>query len=166
MFEEFLGLPAHPLLVHAAVVFVPLLAIVAVLYALVPVVRHHIRWVLVVLAIGTPLAALFTKLSGDAFFDRMDAAGRITEGFYPVLENHQTLGNWTLISATVLGVVTLALVYLVPPRGVAAPRVGSAAMVRNLSVAVRVLVVLVAVASLVFVFMAGDSGARAVWEGY
>ena len=36
MFEEFAGIPAHPLLVHAAVVFVPLLALAAVAYAFLP----------------------------------------------------------------------------------------------------------------------------------
>ena len=52
MFEEFQGIPAHPLLLHAAVVFVPLLALATIAYAFVPFVRPHTRVVLGLLAAG------------------------------------------------------------------------------------------------------------------
>ena len=96
MFEEFMGIPAHPLLLHAAVVFVPLLALLTVGYALVPPIRPHTRWVLGLLAVGAPVAALLSKLSGDAFLERMRAANRVTPEFLPKLEAHQEYGDITL----------------------------------------------------------------------
>ncbi|MFV2010403.1 MULTISPECIES: hypothetical protein [unclassified Micromonospora] len=168
MFEEVAGIPAHPLLLHAAVVFVPLLALLAVGYALVPFIRAHTRWVLTVLAIVTPIAALVTKLSGDAFLNRMDTAGRITESFRPVIEEHEQLGNLTLLASIVLALATLALVYLVGPR-VAAAHSAVAAGARGNGVLVLVmkgLVVVAAGVSLYLVVRAGDSGAKAVWTGY
>ncbi|MEJ3745687.1 DUF2231 domain-containing protein [Actinomycetes bacterium KLBMP 9797] len=160
MFEEFMGIPAHPLLVHAAVVFVPLLALLAIAYAFVPAVRRHTRWVLGLLAVGAPLAALAAKLSGDAFFARMNARDAITEGFYPTIDNHRDLGTLTLYAAVVLGLLTLALVFLVAPAGgTAVVRTGA------LPIALGVLVAVASAASLYYVIRTGDSGAKAVWTG-
>jgi len=89
VFEEFNGIPMHPLLVHAAVVFVPLLGLAAIGYAFVPLIRPHLRWILAGLAVVAPGAALFAKLSGDAFFSRGMARGNITEGFIPVIEDQR-----------------------------------------------------------------------------
>jgi hypothetical protein len=158
--EEFAGIPAHPLLIHAAVVFVPLLAILAIAYAFVPFIRPHTRWVLGLLALATPVSALLSKLSGDAFFARLDSMERISPEYYPRLEAHQDFGNLTLYATIALAVLALALVYLVPPRGAGG---GSN---RVLALAVRVLTPIAAVASLYYVVRAGDSGAQAVWNGF
>jgi hypothetical protein len=163
--EEFTGLPTHPLLVHVPVVFVPLLALLAAAYALVPFVRPHTRLVLALLALVTPIAALLTKLSGDAFFRRGRERGDITPEFVPIIENHQSLGNWTLYSTIALGVVTLALVYFVAPRVAAAAAAGSASRSRVLSLVLGGLSIVAAGVSLYFVIRTGDSGAKAVWEG-
>lgn len=159
-----MGIPAHPLLVHAAVVFVPLLAALTIAYALVPFVRAHTRWVLGLLALATPVAALLAKLSGDAFFKRLDEAGGISEGYYPRLERHQDLGTMTLYTSIALGVLALALVYVVAPRA-ATPAAGRLGSTRAVSVALSVLAVAAAGASLYYVIRTGDSGAKAVWEG-
>ncbi|MFY1637926.1 hypothetical protein ACN27F_32405 [Solwaraspora sp. WMMB335] len=166
MFEEFAGIPAHPLLLHAAVVFVPLLALLTIAYALIPVIRPHTRWVLAVLAVVAPVSALVTKLSGDAFFARMDGAGRITDSFRPVIEEHEQLGNLTLVATMVLGVLTLALAYLVAPRVVAAAGASAGGGGRLLPLVVRILAIVAAGVSVYFVVRAGDSGAKAVWTGY
>jgi hypothetical protein len=169
VFEEFNGIPMHPLLVHAAVVFVPLLALVAIGYAFVPLVRPHLRWVLAALAVIAPGAALFAKLSGDAFFDRGIARGNITEGFIPVIEEHQSFGTMTLIWTSVLGVATLALVYVVAPRAAAlGTAVTSGPAWRANPILKWVLagvVTVLAVLSIYYVVRTGDSGAKAVWDG-
>ena len=116
MFEEFMGIPAHPLVLHAAVVFVPLLALLTVAYALVTPIRPHTRWVLGLLAVGAPICALLAKLSGDAFFDRLRSANRVTPEFVPKLEAHQDFGDLTLYATIGLAVVALALVWFVAPR--------------------------------------------------
>ncbi|WP_203934155.1 hypothetical protein [Virgisporangium ochraceum] len=169
MFEEFSGIPMHPLLVHAAVVFVPLLGLVAVGYAFVPMIRPHLRWVLAALAVMAPGAALFAKLSGDAFFDRGIARGQITEGFIPVIEEHQSFGTMTLIWTIVLGVAALALVYVVAPRAAAmGTAVTSGPAWRTnpiLQWGLAAVVTVLAAISFYYVFKTGDSGAKAVWDG-
>jgi hypothetical protein len=46
MFRAFMGLPLHPLAVHAAVIFVPLLALGSAGYAVLPRVRRRLGWVM------------------------------------------------------------------------------------------------------------------------
>lgn len=159
--EELLDTPIHPLLVHVPVVFVPLLALLVAAYALVPVARPHVRWVTGLLAVATPVSALLAKLTGDDFFDRMDAEGRITESFYPKLETHQDFGNYTLYSTIALGLLALALVYFVRPPGADA---GGSSRVRTL--VLGALSVVAAGVSLYFVIRTGDSGASAAWSDF
>lgn len=175
MFEEFRGIPAHPLLIHAAVILVPLLALLAVAYALVPFVRPHIRWVLGLVALATPGAALLAKLSGDAFYLRLQNRNAVSEEYVPIIENHRSLGTLTLYWTIGLSVVTLALVYLVGPRvaaaraaaGADAPTgtVGRAGPPRAVTLALAVLAVATAAVSLYYVVRTGDAGAKAVWDG-
>jgi hypothetical protein len=164
VFEEFMGVPAHPLLVHAAVVFVPLLALLTIAYALVPLVRPHIRWVLGLLALATPAAALLAKLSGDAFFRRMQSRGTVTPEFIPTIQDHQRLGTLTLYATIALAVLTLALVYFVAPRLAAARETGGAGSARALPWILGVLSLVAAGVSLYYVIRTGDSGGKAVWS--
>lgn len=169
MFEEFGGIPMHPLLVHAAVVFIPLLGLAAVGYAFVPLIRPHLRWVLAALAVIAPGAAGISKLSGDAFFDRGIARGQITEGFIPVIEEHQSFGNMTFWWTLALGIATLALVLAVAPRVAAtATAVTTGPAWRTNPILKWVLAAVVTVltgVSFYYVFKTGDSGAKAVWDG-
>lgn len=160
-----MGIPVHPLLVHAAVVFVPLLATLAVAYALLPFIRPHTRWVLGLLALAGPAAALLAKLSGDRFFNRLVDRDLVTTGFVPRLEEHQNLGTMTLWVTIALGVLTLALVYLVDRgAGVLALRGGTGSR-QIVSTVVSVLVVIAAAIALYYVIRTGDTGSKAVWEG-
>jgi uncharacterized protein YjeT (DUF2065 family) len=163
LLEEFMGVPAHPLIVHIPVVFIPLLALLAVVYALVPMVRSHTRWVLGLLAIAAPIGALLAKLSGDALSDRMQERNLITPDFLPRIEEHGDLGNMTLYATIALAVVTLALVYFVGPR-VAATAAGGADSSRMLSLVLAGLAVVAAGVSLYYVVRTGDTGAKNVWE--
>jgi len=163
MLEEFMGVPLHPLLVHAPVVFVPLLALLAVGYAFVPLIRPHTRWVLGLLAIATPVAAFLTKLSGDAFLRRLQSRNQVTPEFLPRLQAHQELGTLTVYATVALGLLTLALVYLVAPRIAAAATAADSS--RALSLVVRLLTLVAAGVSLYYVIRTGDSGGKAVWEG-
>ncbi|MFG1841854.1 DUF2231 domain-containing protein [Micromonospora sp. NPDC049175] len=165
MFEEFMGLPAHPLVLHAAVVFVPLLALLTVGYALVAPIRPHTRWVLGLLAVGAPVAALLAKLSGDAFFERMRAANRITPEFLPKIEAHQEFGDITFWATLLLAIVALALVRFVPPRAAEVNATGDGRPGRALTVVLQVLSVVAAGIVVYYVVRTGDSGAKAVWEG-
>jgi uncharacterized membrane protein len=168
LFEQVLGLPAHPLLVHAAVVFVPLLVVGALVYALVPLWRVRVRWAVTLLALVGPLCATFAKLSGDAFRSRL--LGRGASG--PILDKitqHKSYGDATMWSAIALGAVVLVLVYLTSGRRpLDRDRRQDGGESRPAMLLYGLLIVITAGLALVnafYVFKTGDSGARMVWEG-
>lgn len=156
MFDQFNGMPVHVLLVHAAVVFVPLLAVAAVVFALVPRLRSRVGWVAALLAVGAPVAALFAKLSGEEFRDRLAASGMPATALEPI-NTHATYGDRTFIATLVLGIATGAMVYLASraTKGRPLPRAADLGLA-------AVVVVLAGVAGFL-VFMTGDTGATAVW---
>jgi len=165
--EELLGLPAHPLLVHAAVVFVPLLILVAVGYALIPRLRRYLAWAAVALAIIAPASALLAKLSGDAFRARMVREGTATPDFLPMIDEHRGFGTNLAWAAGALGLLVLILV-AVTWRARASSGDGADVQQKPFTPVAIALIVGVLAAGAVsgyYVFKAGDSGARMVWTG-
>jgi uncharacterized membrane protein len=156
VFDEFMGIPAHPLMVHAAVVFVPLLVVAAVVYAVVPSLRARVGWVASLLAVAAPGAALFAKLSGEELESRLTAQGYPPQTLEQV-NRHQSYGDRTFWLSLLLGVATGVLIFVVSRRQrlrtlpAWAPAVLSA------------VVVALAVLTAIYVFLTGDSGANAVW---
>ena len=65
MFNTIGGIPAHPLLIHAAVIFIPLLILGAVVYALWPRARVRIGWAVVALAPLAPEVPVAGSLAGS-----------------------------------------------------------------------------------------------------
>ena len=153
MFDQFNGMPVHVLLVHAAVVFVPLLALLAVVYALVPKLRGRVGWAAALLAAGAPLAALFAKLSGEEFRERLIANGMNAQGLAPIT-THQGYGDLTFWFTLGLGVATGLMIFL-------ASRPKS--LPRPLDLGLSVVVVALAAVAGYYVFKTGDTGATAVW---
>jgi uncharacterized membrane protein len=162
VFEEFQGIPVHPLLVHAAVVFVPLLGLVSLLYALLPFSRQHLRWVLFALSLIGPATATFARLSGLAFFDRMKKAGKINPAgeFVKQVDRHQHFGTMTLYATIALGIVGLLLWWFVRPRAAT-----ERAKFDFLSVVLSVVTVVAAGIAVYYVVRTGDSGSKMVWTG-
>lgn len=161
MFEELLGLPAHPLLVHAAVVFVPLLSIAAAGYALAPPIRRHIAWAVVGLAVVAPLAAWFATLSGNALRARLASQGMAAEVLARI-DEHRDFGNLTLWTSLGLAVLAVLLVGTVVIRGRRPTgHRGRGGLVLTVVLTAGVLVL--AAATAYYVFRTGDSGARVVW---
>jgi glucan phosphoethanolaminetransferase (alkaline phosphatase superfamily) len=163
VFEEILGIPAHPLLVHGAVVFVPLLVVAAIAYAAVPFTRRYVWWAALALAVVAPGAAWAAKLSGQAFRDRLVRNGAKDPTFLADIDNHMNFGTWTAYLATILGVLTLLLVLVIAKRPVDGEvAAGGSTIVTIVS---AVVIVAVAVATGYYVFRAGDTGAHIVWSG-
>jgi hypothetical protein len=165
MFRELFDLPAHALIVHAAVVFVPLAAVAAILYAVWPRVRQHIWWAVLGLGVVAPLTAWAAVLSGQEY-ERiwMDRIGPDPQGaslsFLDEVNHHQSLGNMTAYFATALGVVMLAAVLWAMP-GPLVKAAGAAPVIR---VVIAVITVGLALATLYYVIRTGDAGARASHE--
>src|SRR5689334_6298572 len=67
MFERFGDLPLHVLVIHLAVVVLPVAALTGIAFAVVPRWRWFLRWPVLVLALGTVVCAFVAKESGEAF---------------------------------------------------------------------------------------------------
>lgn len=160
MIEKLLGLPAHPLLVHAAVVFGPLLVAVVAAYALVPAVRRYVAWAVVLLGVVTPGSLWLAKLSGDAFLRRKVAAGAGPD-YVARVSQHQDFGELAAWSGTALGVLALVLVYVCT----AAARKPASNGSRITVYAATVLSLIAAAVLGYYIFKTGHSGATNVWQG-
>ncbi|HLL64246.1 MAG TPA: DUF2231 domain-containing protein [Micromonosporaceae bacterium] len=179
MFEEVMGIPAHPLMVHAAVVFMPLLALGSIAYALVPWLRQRIRWAVVLLAIAAPVAAFAAEESGDKFRARLVDRSLVSPEILISIDEHQDLGERALQLSIALGVVTLLMAFLVRGRASASRRGQSAEVDTDATaghrpskarllgqVVLGVLAVGLALATVYFVVRTGDTGAKAVWGDF
>ena len=155
VFDQISGLPVHILVIHAAVVFVPLLAIGAIVYAVVPRWRSRIGWAVISLSIITPIITLVAAESGEKLYDRLVANGISGKG-KEMLDDHMGFGKTTFWFTLALGVVTLVMTVLTLR--------GSVSKVVQLVLgAISVILALIAG---YYVFKTGDSGAHAVWGTY
>lgn len=158
MIETLLGLPAHPLLVHAAVVFAPLLVALVIAYSLVPVVRKWVAWAVIGLAVAAPLALWAAKLSGDAFLQRQIRVGAGPE-FVQQLKQHQDFGELAAYAGTALGVLSLLLVYACTAAGRKPATTGS----RVVTYGTILLSLAAAAVTGYYVYQTGHTGATNVW---
>ena len=108
MFDEVGGLPAHPLMVHAPVILVPLTALVAIAYTVIPAWRPRFGWALGLLSIAAPITAFGATLSGEVFAVKRGIAAS------PQVAIHSNLGA-TLRNLTIL-VAVLAIALLIVER--------------------------------------------------
>ncbi len=144
MFDTFLGLPMHPLLVHAAVVLTPLAAIGLVLVVFSARLRRKYAGLAVIAVLLAAVATLVTMLSGQAFALRVGNPGQ-----------HAVFGTLTAITTAVLAVVSVA--WWFRQRGARPGKAGAVTTVLS------GLVVIGAVGSVVLVGLTGHSGADRVW---
>lgn len=159
MFSEFMGLPLHPLVVHAAVVFVPLLVLAAVVYAFVPRWRSRVGWLALALAVAAPAVALVAKLSGGELHEMMVAKNYPPQILDRVAE-HQDYGDRTFWFTLVLGLFTAALVVVTSRQPRTAVLPSWVRLVLTAGVAVF------AVLTGIYVYLTGESGASSVWSGF
>jgi hypothetical protein len=158
---EINGLPAHVLIVHAAVVFVPLAAVLAMLYAWVPRWRWATRWPAVgftTVALGAVVAAYF---SGRSFLDSQP--GLQQSSAVSLHKERAGVLFWVTIVFAIL--VYLAAWGLGGPSGLASGRFERARHAPLIEWSLMAMVTILAVVSLAMVIGTGDAGARAVWGG-
>ncbi len=147
-------MPLHPLVVHAVVVLGPLAALTGLVYAAVPTWRWLLRWPLVVLAVVVAVAALVAVAAGeDLLASRPELA--------PIVADHEQAGE--MVRTVALGYVVVAGLAAWALGGTSALASGRGARETRLGIPVAVLLAVGAVALLVTVYLAGDSGAAAVW---
>lgn len=143
-------IPAHPLLVHGAVVLVPIACLGAIAY-LVPAWRDWLRWPLLVTAVLSFVFIWAAYLSGDNFKESVS--------FFqdnPQIEKHEEYADVFRIVGSLFAVVVVVVTGWLHrkegPLRIAAGGVGAA----------------LAVVTLVYVFLTGEAGAKAVYppEGF
>lgn len=156
MFLEILGLPMHPVAVHAPVVLVPLLVLGALVYAVVPRLRGYVGWAAVLLAVAAPLSTVTAKLSGEAYRDVLYGTAPLPDD-HPI-EVHSGYGDLVMWTSIGLGATTLALALL--------RRGGGGGQIRQwLNWLLAGVVVVLAVLLSYYVFQVGHSGAEMVHGG-
>lgn len=139
------GLPLHPLLVHSAVVLVPLVAIGALVMSYLPSFSRRHGKLIFILALVAQVSVFLAKISGEAF----------SEILKKNVEKHAELGE----IAPFVTLPMVVLIYLRWRMDRAGSSTGSVAIRRLTSVAL----VIASVVSLVMIFLVGHSGASSVW---
>jgi hypothetical protein len=147
---EIFGIPVHPLVVHAAVVLVPLVAIGTLLIAFWPKARIRFGWLVAVFSLGGIGATILARESGEALFESM---GEVAS---PTLSSHMSWGNQAFWPAIVMAMALFAM--MLTTRGRKSEERPSVWYWVSAIVAV-----LAAVVSLVMIIKVGHSGATAVW---
>ena len=146
------GLPLHPLVVHAAVVFVPLAGLLALAYP-VPRWRGWLRWPVLLVSILAAVLVWFAATTGSS----LEHSATVRSGMLAspalarAIHRHEDLAGKLQASTWVLAVLAAGTWWFHPRRG----------WIRTLLV--PLLAVCGAVA-LVLVVLTGDAGARAVWS--
>ena len=158
MFDQVNGLPVHALVLHAAVIFVPLLALGAVVYAFVAPWRPKLGWAVALLAVAAPASAFVAKTSGTELYNRLISEERVSPAGRQILDSHMDYGTLTMWLSIALGVVSLILVVLTVRNPRALPKLADLAF--------AVVVLVLAAFNGYYVFKTGDSGATAVWGTY
>jgi hypothetical protein len=158
MFDQILGLPAHALIIHFAVVLTPLLVAVSAAYALLPRWRAYVAWAVVLLSLAAPAAVYAAKESGESLKAARFATADGELGTR--ISTHESFANPLLLSVLGLAAASLLLVYATRP---ARDSVGRDRFGRAASLALSGVTLVLAAVAGYYVFQAGDSGARAVW---
>jgi hypothetical protein len=141
------GLPAHPLLVHAVVVLVPLAALGAVTISVRPSWNRPYGPLVAAAALAAAGAATLGYFAGQQLRDAIE----ITPGFVPVIDEHAERGLWALLAVWPFAVLATATAVLTFRSRHRAGRVTG------------LLSALAGVAALVTTILAGHSGSAAVW---
>lgn len=139
------GLPLHPLLVHSAVVLVPLVAVGALVMSYLPSFSRRHGKLILTLALIAQVSVFLAKVSGEAFAEILNKN----------VENHAELGE----IAPLVTLPMVALIYLRWRMDRSGSTFGSVLIRRLTSVAL----IAASLVSLVVIVLVGHSGASSVW---
>ncbi len=149
MFSQFNGLPVHPLAVHAAVVLVPLAALLGILYA-VPRTRAWSRLPLLLVSLAALISVFVSKQSGEPLERKLNLQGAA----HDLIEQHKQRADVLFVVMIVFTVLAVAAYAL--------PRfTQTSSLVTN---GLAVLLVIGAIGVAFQTYRVGDVGARAVWN--
>jgi hypothetical protein len=157
---EINGVPLHPLIVHAVVVFVPLGALCAILFGIVPRWRWLLRWPTLLLAVASVALTRIAVISGTSLRNEKNFTGVLGDR----IARHQTWGHRLEYSVWALAVVAVAAWWVLPYVSRLTGRDDRPSPAPALITVVTVVLPIAAAVVLVFAVITGDAGAKAVWK--
>jgi len=144
------GLPAHPLIIHVPVNFVPLLGLAAIALAVWPKLQDRFLLPLTIFSVATMAATLLAVGAGEAF--REDRERTLPQALAddPTLQDHADAGSTVRITMVLLTLMLVAMLFAKrrPPA---------------VNIVLRVLTVLLAATAIFFVIRTGHLGAKLAW---
>jgi uncharacterized membrane protein len=140
------GLPMHPLIVHAAVVLVPLAALGLILMAVRPSFSRRFGVIVVIVAAAGALAAVAAKLSGEELAERIGTP-----------EVHAELGD--LLPLVAGGLFLLGLVFWLVDRGIPGNKPRPVWLVLY-----AILLIAASAFAIYWTIRVGHSGAEVTWS--
>lgn len=159
MFERFGDLPLHVLVIHLTVLVLPVAALTAIVYALVPKWRWLLRWPTLVLGVGSLVCAFVAKESGEAFVAAVPQ-------LQPLVKIHQDRGDLLFWFVLVFALVAVAaFLMLGGPSALASGKGAKATKSRPLELVTSAAIVVIGVIVIIQTIRTGDAGAKAVWDG-
>ena len=157
LLDSIFGLPAHPLLVHAAVVLVPLAAIGTIVIAFWPAARTRVGWIVAGLGIVGFFFAFLAKQAGEALLE--------TTPVTQLVKDHAELGDWGVIGAFLVGgSATTIMLFDTFVRWRAAKGEPELSVTRPLRTLIGVFAVVLSIFGTVVLVNVGHSGAKATWS--
>jgi hypothetical protein len=151
------GLPLHPLIVHAVVVFVPLGALSAILFAVLPRWRWLLRWPTLLLALAAVVLTRIAVVSGTRLKSDRDLGGDL-------LARHQIWGHRLEVAVWVFALIAIVAWWVLPHVTPLVGRVDRPSPLPSLTMVVTVVLPIAAAVVLVFAVITGDAGAKALWK--
>lgn len=145
LFGSVAGLPLHPLVIHASIVLIPLVAIGALVMSYLPSFSRRYGKLILFIALFAQISLFLAKVTGEAFEEILDKD----------MGNHAELGE----IAPFITLPMLALIYLRWRLDRSGATVGSVWVRRLTSLAL----IVASLASIAVIVLVGHSGAESVW---
>ncbi len=149
--QNLFGLPAHPLVVHAAVVLLPLAALATVLSAAFPRLRKYYAPAALVIALGATVAVGMAQGSGESLQERVDR----TQLVHDHAEQGEMVLPWAIAVTIAAAAVTAAPFLAERKPNIPAKTVTAALLAASL---------ITGAGAIWSVTVVGHSGAKATWE--
>lgn len=163
LFDEFLGVPTHPLAVHAPVVLIPILAIVATAALTRTSWRERLT---VPLAGAAALMVAMLFAARQSGLSLLESESVFLNGTQSMISRHQDLGNQTFVLGLVWLLFAVAAAVSVRLGGRSPSSLSSAASASSTPQVTLVLNVLAAVALIVttiWLIRTGHAGSESRW---
>ncbi|TFH19668.1 MAG: hypothetical protein E4H05_04085 [Acidimicrobiales bacterium] len=149
--DSLFGLPAHPLIVHAAVVLLPIAAIALIVVAAIPRSRKVYAPIVLGLALAATVAVGLAQQSGESLKGDVKKTELVEEH----AEQGETVLPWA-IAVTIMSALVAAEPYVRDRFSKPSPRVVTAVLVGASLV--------VGIGATITVIDVGHSGAKSVWD--